>query len=67
MSALACFSLSATKNCSPAVTHSSRPNASTGVDGPAILTKSPKLFVNVLIFPFVVPETTISPTFNLPF
>ena len=67
MIALASFSLLIILKTSPAETQSSSPKTSTGVDGPASFTCSPRLFIRDLIRPFFSPATTVSPTFNIPF
>ena len=63
----ASFSDAITLKTSPAATQSSRPNTSTGVDGPASFIASPELLINDFIFPFFSAATMISPTFKTPF
>ena len=64
---LATDSFSTTIKSSPASGFESKPNTSTGYDGPASEIFSPLSFNNAFTFPHSDPETKISLTFNVPF
>ena len=54
-------------NVSPPTGTSLRPVTSTGTDGPALFTRSPRSFIMARIRPTVVPATTMSPVCSVPF
>ena len=59
-------SLSTTANGSPASGAESKPRISTGTDGPASATISPRSSMSARTRPHAVPATTISPTLSVP-
>ena len=63
----ACVSSSTTCSVSPAFGTSSKPVTSTGVAGPASLTRSPRSSLIARTRPQVVPEKNASPTCSVPF
>ena len=64
---LASFSVSKAINLSPDAGTSFNPVISTGVDGRASTTSTPKSFFSVLTLPNVVPTTIGSPSLSVPF
>ena len=52
---------------SPACGTSEKPKISTGIDGRATLTFSPRSFVMARTLPYAVPARTVSPTRREPF
>ena len=63
----ACASVSTTFRTSPASGVPFRPRTSTGVDGPAVLIRSPESLIKARTLPHCSPTTKISPSLSVPF